>query len=200
MTLTPEATRLMSNIRVHAPAALDNAIRLELFNVLSQFCKETNYWQEQVDYTTVPGTTAYTLAVTEPGQPIRLLNNTNALGSRVAATMALPGEVVLATEPSDVQVFTATVSLTVVDPVDADEMPEIPDSLLLEYGEGIRAGVVGALMAQPAKPYTNERMGIYNTRVFRGAIANARSAVLHKNIQGGQTWRFPSNFKSGSQR
>lgn len=200
MALSVEQLRLMSNIRVAVPGALDDAIRLELFNTLDQFLQETNFWQEEIDFTVTSGVMSYVLTPTEPGSIIALLAHTNAELVPVRATMALPGTVDLVNDPLTGEVYTATVSMTVVDPVDADDMPEMPDGLLLKYGAGITSGVIGRMMAQPAKPYTNERMGIYNTRLFRGTIANARSAVLHKNIQGGQTWRFPRTFKSGSQR
>jgi hypothetical protein len=71
--------------------------------------------------------------------------------------------------------------------------------VLQKYGVGIAAGVAGRMMSQPAKPYTNERMGIYNTREFKRTLAEARNEVARQNLQGGQRWRFPA-FASGSQR
>jgi len=198
-TQTPELTRLMSNARVHIPGALDDTLKLELHNTLAEFLLKTKFWREQIEYTVRPGRTAYELAGTESGAIFALVANLNSNGNPVAASMATAGTLDLTNDPGTVEVLTAEVALTVVDPDASDDYPQIPDDLLVMYGEGILAGLVGRMMSQPAKPYTNERMGIFNLRKFNVSVATARAAVAHKNIHGGQAWRFPP-FASGHQR
>jgi hypothetical protein len=198
-TQTPELTRLMDNARVHLPGALDAALKLELFNVLDQFLQDTKFWQEDIDYVTRSGRTEYVLVGTEQGVITDLLNNVNANGSPVRASMPTLGTLVLGRDPTPSETLTATVAYTVVDPVGSDDYPQIPDELLYKYGRGITDGVVGAMMLQAAKPYTNQQLAVYHTRKFNGAIAQARADVAHRNVQGGQNWRYPA-FAHGSQR
>ena len=199
MTVTSEMTRLMNNVRLHAPGALDDVFRLELFNALNDFFTDTKVWQEDIDFDTVVDQRDYPIVENESATMITLMGVVNSEDIPVAAAMQTPGSVSLQTLPSDVQTLTATVALTVVDPVDTDEYPYVPEWLLKKYYATIFEGVVGLMMAQPAKPYTNERMAIYHTRKFRSGIAIARAEVRHQNLYGGQTWRFPG-FAHGSQR
>lgn len=198
-TQTPELTRLMENARIHLPGALDATLKLELFNTLDAFLQGSKFWREEIEYTASPGRTSYELVGTEMGAITDLMSNVNSLGTPVRASMDVLGTLVLVTEPSQSEELTATVAYTVVDPVGSDDYPRIPDELLHKYGAGILAGLVGRMMSQPAKPYTNERLAIFNLRTFTGAVAQARASVKHKNIYGGQSWRFPA-FARGNQR
>lgn len=196
---TAELTRLMSNARIYLPGALDDGLKLELFNVLNDFLQQSKFWREDIDYTANSTRTSYELAGTEEGAITELVANVDSNGNSVPATMDILGTLALKTAPSQTQVYTATVAYTVVDPTDANSYPQFPDGLLQKYGEGILAGLLGKMMSQPAKPWTNERMAIFNLRKFAGAVANARAAVRHKNLYGGQTWHFPK-FAGGRQR
>lgn len=186
-----EINRLVKNIAVHVPGALDTVIKLELFNVLDEFCRDTLVWKEDIEFDTVVGETLCYAVNAEPATIVSLVELVNEADTPVAATMATPGEIVLKTEPSVVETLTATVVLTVVDPVDGDGWPQMPEWLLRQYFQGILDGLVGRIMAHPAKPYTNERLSIYHTRRFRGAVALARAEAQHKNLHDGQAWRFP---------
>jgi hypothetical protein len=199
VALTAELTRLMNNARIQVPGALDAALQLELFNVLDDFLQRSNFWQEDITYTANPTRTSYELSGTEAGVIVSLLGNVNSAAIGVPASMTVPGTLDLVNAPPRIDIYTATVSYTVVDPVDSNIYPQFPDGLLQKYGVGVLHGVVGRMMAQPSKPYTNERMSIFNTRKFDVAVAQARAAVRHKNINGGQAWRFPS-FAGGSRR
>ena len=196
---SPELLRLMDNARVHLPGALDSALKLELFNVLDEFCQRSKYWQEEIEITTTADQTEYQIAGVEDGQIIDLLYVVNENGSTVAASMPLLGTVVLRTEPEGGVVLTIGVAYTAVDPVSTDDYPVIPDELLHKYGKGILHGLVGAMMTHPAKPYSNQQLAVFHTRKFAGAVAQARADVRHKNLYDGQTWRFPG-FAAGSQR
>ncbi len=197
--LTAELTRLMNNVRLHAPGALDDTFKLELFNALNDFCTDSKIWQEDIDFETVADQREYTIVENEAATMITLMSVVNSDDIPVAATMKTPAVISLQTLPSEAHTLTARVALTVVDPVDTNDYPYMPEWLLKKYYATILEGVVGLMMAQPAKPYTNERMAIYHTRKFRSGIAVARAEVRHQNLYGGQTWRFPS-FAKGSQK
>ena len=44
--------RLMDNLRIKLPAALDGVIQLELFNALDEFCRDSQTWVEDVPFVT----------------------------------------------------------------------------------------------------------------------------------------------------
>jgi hypothetical protein len=183
------------------PGALDGLIQLELFNTLNEFLTTTLAWQEDITFTTVVDRTEYELSESEPASIILLLKTTNADGAPVSASMETPGTLVLTLEPATVEVFTAKVALTVVDPVDSFNYPKMPVWLLKRHYDVVLAGCLSRVMAQPAKPYTNERLAVFNARKFKSGMAAARAAVLHQNKLGGQRWQFPRGFASfGSQR
>jgi hypothetical protein len=52
------------------------------------------------------------------------------------------------------------------------------------------------MMAQPAKPYTNEKMAIFYMRKMVGTTSQAKLEALHRNVNNGQAWRFPQTFAS----
>lgn len=190
---TPALNRLMNNARVHLPGALDSALQQELFNALDDFCQGSRIWQEKIEVSARVDQTDYDIIPSEPGSIISLLAvvNDNDLPER--ATMEVPGTLVLASAPSAAATYIATVSLTVVDPT-TNDYPQFPDWFLQQYGQPLLDGVVGKMMSQVAKPYSNERMAIYHLRLFRNGIARARAEALRKNLQGAQAWRFPQSF------
>lgn len=189
-----DLTRLLNNARIHLPGATDTNIQLELFNVLNEFFQTSNIWQEKIGFTLVAGQTDYTIVQESPAAIVRLFGIVNADELPVFGTMTEPGEIVLNTAPGYAGVCTATVSLTVVDPLTREGNPQFPAWMLPKYGMGLLEGLLGRMMAQPAKPYTNERMAIFHIRKFTSVMSQASVDALHKNIHGAQAWRFPQSF------
>jgi hypothetical protein len=192
MTVSVEMTRLLENVRMHTPGALDDAIKLEIFNALDDFFRQSHCWLQDISVSAVAGDDTYTLTPTaDTGTILDLVSLTGEADQPVGATMPTPGELVLDSEPSSNETLTAKVSLTVVEPLDADDLPNIPTWFMKKYGIYLLDGVLGRMFSQPVKPYTNERMAIYHTRKFRGGIAVARSEARPENLYAGQRWRYP---------
>lgn len=187
-----DLTRLMNNVRLRVPGALDSAIQLELFNVLDEFLRETNVWQEAINFRTRAATADYSIEPESVSTIVRLIKLQNSDEIDVAATMELPGELVLKLEPSATETLTATVALTVNDPVNRENYPEFPAWILDKYWLGFVDGILSRMMSMPAKPYSNTQLAIFHGRKFAGLKATAKSEVLHKNLHNGQAWRFPS--------
>lgn len=193
--------RVMTNARVHLPGALDDAIKLELFNTLNEFLTDSRCWLSEFNVRVRAERDSYDIEPTEPGTIISLVSLVNSTTDvPVRATLQSPEVLVLASTPSEAATLVATVTLTVVDPVDVDDYPVIPTWLLAKYHLGILSGLLGRMMSQQAKPYSNERMAVFHTRKFRSQIAIARAEARHKNLYGANTWRFPQSFASGRQR
>lgn len=192
--MSAELTRLMSNARVHLPGAIDENLKLELFNVLNQFFGDSNIWQEEIPFRVSSTGTEYPIEQESVSSIVRLLAVTNSDDTPVSATMAVPGELVLTSASGRSDTYTAVVSLTVKDPIQRDGYPEFPVWTLTKYGDGVLEGLLARMMAQPAKPYTNAQMSIFHMRKFNGAVSQAKFEALHKNVNNGQTWRFPRSF------
>lgn len=191
--------RLMDNARVHLPGAIDDALKLELFNTLNEFFSASRSWMDEIRVRARPDKTVYILATDEAGTPCSLVSLVNASNSPVAATMPMPGELRLRYAPSQEETYTATVALTTVDPEDHDGYPQMPEWTLTQYYDGVLAGLLSKMFLQPAKPYSNERLSVLYGRKFRAAIATAAGEARRQHLYGGQRWRFPV-FAGGSQR
>lgn len=191
-TESADFTRFMSNARMRLPGALDGAIQQEMFDVMKEFFDGTNIWREDVSFSTVVDQTEYEVDQTEASSINRLmwLLDTNDL--IVNATMNEPGIIVLGTEPSIVETLTVTYALTVDDPVDSNSYPQFPAWVLKKYSIGLLDGVLGKMMTQPAKPYSNERLAIYHLKRFRDAVARARTESDRGQLNAAQRWRFPA--------
>jgi len=186
--------KLMDLARVRLPGARDNIILLELFAVMNDFFQNSNCWYEDIDFTVALGQTVYYINPTSIASPVRLLGVANAEGRVVNAVYAIPDTLTLLTSPPQTDTYTARVALTVTDPVTRDGYPIFPSWVLDKYNNDILDGVLGRMMSQIAKPYSNERMAVYHMRQFRGAVAFAKVEAMHQNVYRGQNWKFPQAF------
>jgi len=199
--------RLMNTIRVRAPGATDALMQLELFTVMDEFFKGSNAWIEEIEFDALPGEV--------PGQIYYLSPSCNAVidklmwmyektadnrrGGVLLGTMAVPGEIQLRMQPNVKTTIRAAVALSVADPSDSKGYVLFPEWVLLKHRNTIVDGVLGKLLSQPSKPYTNTQMSVYHLRRFRSGVATARIEQQHNNVFRAQAWRFPS-FAGGSQR
>lgn len=203
-----DITRLFNSARDRLPGAIDEALQRELFNVMDEFFKGSNVWNEDIDIT-VPGlddpNTVYEIVPTGPSTIERLLwvytvdtDVPTERGAAVAAHMAIPGELTLVTQPSRNSVYRVTVALTVQDPVKRDGYVTFPAWVLAKYRETVLDGLLGKMMSQPNKPYSNVQMAILHLRKFKVGIVSANANWRRNNVYRMQAWRFPS-FAGGSQ-
>lgn len=182
------STRLMQNIRIQVPGALDDVMQLEMFNVALDFCDQTDVWRQDLPIKVVANRTSYDL--TADAEVTRLILLADENNVPVAATLDVPDTLVLVNTPSAAHTWTATVALK-PDSVDSDGYPDIPDWITSKYLLTIIEGVVYRLMSQPSKPYSNSTMAAYHMRKFRDGCATARAQAQKSNLYGGQAWRFP---------
>lgn len=209
MTADLEVTRLMNNARIRLPGATDSALQQELFMVMDEFFKFTNVWTEDVPLT-IPGTdpagTIYPIATNEPANITQLMwvfgastDPKTVRGSPISAAMSVIGELTLALQPSSDQNIVVTVALTVQDPVNRDGYVVFPTWVMQRYGDTILDGLLGRMMTQANKPWTNNQMSVYHLRSFNSKKAQARVAQQRNNAFRQQAWRFPG-LARGSQR
>jgi hypothetical protein len=192
--MSADLNRLMDNLRVRLPGATDEALKLEYFTTMDLFFQNTNIWTEDVDFEVTPDNKDYYVTPSGVATIVRLMGVVNSDGVPVAALMKVPGEITLVRSPNQADTYTLQLALTVTDPVTRDGYPEYPDWIITKYGANILDGVLGRMMSQIAKPYSNERMAIYHLRRFGTCITTAKVEAQHRNVYRGQSWRFPQTF------
>lgn len=196
MVTTPEEDRLIQNLRMQLPGALDDIIKFELFNVYDEFFKNTNVWTEDVTFVTVEGRQDYIVENSAQTRVHRLDGvYSEDLTTQYPATMVEPGLVVLTNEVTAEVTLVARLICTVLDPANEDTgLPTIPEALLKNHYLCFVHGCLSRMMNQPAKPYSNERLAVYHGRKFRDMMAIARGDQRRANMMDGQRWRFPRGF------
>lgn len=201
--------RLINNAYDRLPGAINAALQRELFNVMDEFFKGSNVWNEDIEIT-VPGmdpsNTIYEITPSGPALIDKLLwafqlnpSDLTARGSPVGASMSVPGELVLAIQPSSNMPLRVTVALTVQDPVKRDGYVVFPAWVLAKYRECILDGLLGKMMSQPGKPYTNTQLSVFHMRKFKQGYTSARVEWTRNNTYRAQAWVFPG-FVRGTQR
>ena len=195
--MSTDTDRLLKNARIRLPGATDESLYLEMFNVLNEFFQYSNVWKEKIDFPVLasdPAGTAYTIAPSNPATTIHRLGYVvSSANITVTAGMEIPGQVTLAVPPTQSDTYTAHVVLTVNDPV-TDGFPTFPAWVMHKYYMGLMDGLLGRMMSQPAKPFTNLQLGAYHQRKFKNMISFAVSESLRKNTSNTQAWRFPRSF------
>jgi hypothetical protein len=184
--------RLMDNLRVNLPGATDNAIRIELWNMLDDFCRGSWAWRETIAVTLIAGETEY--QITPPGTEIvhafsvdhATLNVNGA--SFEFDTLSLPNA------PSASDALTPAYVIAALVPAlseGADIENLIPADMWSKWHQAFLSGTLARMMAQPAKPYSNPQLAAYHQRCYRPDRAEARRDAATNGVQGAQTWRFP---------
>jgi len=187
--INPSADRILKNARIHLPGALDDALKLELYNVAREFCDGSDVWREDVVVKVVADRSRYEIVTS--AEPARLLALLDKNGAPVAASMAEPGVLLLRYTPNVSDQYVATVSLLPLQE-DSTSLPILPEWISRKYYQDLTDGVIARMMAHPAKPYSNPTLAVYHMRKFRGGIATAKAHAAHTNLYDGQAWRFPA--------
>jgi len=205
-----DISRLMNNARVRLAGATDGLLQVELFNVMDEFFKGSNVWNEDIDILVTgqaPANTIYEITPSGPALIDKLLwvytvdpSYPTARGSAVGAYMSTPGELVLANQPSSNATYRVSVALTVQDPTKRDGYVQFPAWVLAKYRDAILDGLLGNMMSQPNKPWTNTQLSVFHMRKFKNKIAAARVEWTRNNTYRRQAWVFPGGFSRGSQR
>lgn len=68
----------------------------------------------------------------------------------------------------------------------------VPEDLLLNYEDAIVSGVVGRLMLQPRRPYSDTRTGALRVTAFRQGINEARLSANKGRTEAPPEWYYPS--------
>lgn len=186
-------TRLMANARIALTGVVDEAIKLNIFKVLDEFCRETNIWQETIEFDTIDGTDIVYDLVPTLGTILRLIWVRQGDAKAPAfGTMEIPGELLLPNIFTPATHIFATVSLAPTDPTQiGTDLPVVADWLWLRYFPAFEDGLIAKMAAQPGKPYTSAGLVNFHGQRWRQALGVARADAIKANVADGQLWRFP---------
>src|SRR5215218_8233139 len=184
--------RLMNDLQVQLPGATVNAIRLGLWNMLDDFCREGLAWRETIDVPLTAGDGEYT--ITPTGTDIvraysidhETLDLTGAnyefgvltfYNIPTTADALYPAYVVAALAPAITQ--------------GADVENLVPQDMWSKHHRTFLKGTLGLMMAQPAKPYSNPQLAAFHWKGYLSDRAVARRGADTSEVRGAQLWRFP---------
>lgn len=197
-----EVAQLVTQVMIKAPGASTGGVKAELYDVLKEFLSDGATWREAIQFQATANTDEYTLVPLQEGQIIRLLGVWDDKNVPVPAVMEEFGTIKLIHAPANTPAakWAARVEKTVTPPITKDGLPIAPAWVLGVYSITILDGILGKMMAQPDKSYSNQTLSGYHLRRFRTGIQVARTAQNRANLKGGQSWSYPRNGVSGSQR
>jgi hypothetical protein len=189
--------------RMELNGASDNGLQMELFEVLKELSEDSNAWYEDLTLNPIVGVQDYPLAPTEsPSQIIRLWGAWDSNTGEISASMPLIGTLHLRHAPTTLSAvpWYVRVVLTVAFPTLKGDIPVFPSKLFRQYSTTILDGLLGKMMGQIDKSYSNQQQALYHLRRFRTGIQQAKTAAHRQNIMGGQSWMYPRGWGSRSQR
>lgn len=199
-----EFEQLMNQARIKLPGSSDAGIKLELYDVMKEFLKDSNAWTEDIRFTVQPNTTDYILTpIQDGGQIIRFVGAWDDKMIPIPAFMPTFGTIRLVNQASTIAnqpTWTARVVKNISLPTTREDIPIGPDWLLTVYSLDILDGLLGKMMGQQNKSFSNGTMSTYHLRRFRTAIQGARTAAARQNTVGAQEWAYPRGWASNSQR
>lgn len=192
------------------------AMEAEMYDVLSEFFNDSSCWTEKITGQYVPNVVAYSFTPSE-GQIIRFTGASDwgpvtppdifaAISPGTPAPLTLPalmphrGTIILSGIPSTTGFMQAGFVLNCSLPATRKGPPIAPDWVLPIWHVGLLDGLLGKMMTDPNKSYSNSQGSVYHLKRFRDAIGRARVSALRANTNGAAAWRFPQQFRALSQQ
>lgn len=205
--------QLLNQARVTLVGSSDAGLKGAFFDVCSEFLNDSSSWTQDVQVNAVPTRRNYPLQVNE-GQVLRLVGvftpptpdglpanvASDPGGIPVAALMPDVGTLLLARAPNEATTYIAQVVTNVALPTDRTGVPIGPDWLVPVWHVGLLDGLLGKMMMQPGKSYSDKITGAYHLKRFRDVIARARVSKLRASTNGATAWRFPQSFRANTQQ
>jgi hypothetical protein len=186
---------LLEHAQVRLPGALPETIKLELDALMNDFCDATNVWNLGIPFTTQPNVTDYELTVNN-GLINRVLNVVGADNRVMPATFQMPDTLSLVHTPTSEQELTVNVGLI----PDNSSPLEVPCWIYAQYRNCLLDGVIGRMMSQTSKPYSNDKAAVFHLRNYAKGAQQAKNDVLHQFMFRGQGWMFPQSIRTRNQR
>ena len=190
--------KLLGQAKVALMGASDIQLKIQLFDVLQDFFDRSNCWKETVGFTVIPKNQDYPLKVVD-GRILRLLAVLDQNNMVQQTVMPDIGTVHFIYPYDQTQPMNAILIKTVTNPLECYP-PNIPDWIISKHGLVLLQGLLGHMMLIPAQSYSNPQMANIHLQAYENGIYGALVASTKMNTIGAQTWMFPQQFRSSSQR
>ena len=192
-------TRIFDTARLRLPGATDGVMQLEFMNVVQDFCITTSAWVDATDVTLEPQTNLYDLVPPDANSDIkRIMHVENADRDAplwtAGAWMPVPGVMQIDFLPAVAQDIVVYVALQPNELGCKQNYPGVPDWFWTDYTKTLTDGLIGNMLVQPAKPYSNPQMGQFYLKRFNSGMSTARIQVANGRRYDGQRWTFPQGF------
>ena len=185
--------RLVNEVQFKCPGSTINAIRMEVWNVLDDFCREALAWRETVSITLAPDVLTYTPIAPTGTEIVRAftvdhptLNIQDATYEFDTLQLDIAPTVEDAASPLNL-----VCALTPAIDVGSDIENLIPVDLWSKHHRMFVKGVMALMLAQPAKPYANQPLAAFNWRAYLSDRNVAKRGAETADIRGAQLWSFP---------
>ncbi len=200
MLLDQDVRQLVNQCFVELTGASEAGVKAKMFEVMTEFFNDSSCWRECIPFNAVPDKTVYHLQPVE-GQIIRLSGVSDVNNTFYPALMAdmSANHITLRHAPNTAQQLFAKVVKNVSLPTHKG-IPIAPDWVLQKWHLGIKHGIVGQLMNEQNKSYSDKKGALYNLSQFRRYINEARAQSLRANTEGAAAWRFPQTFRANTQQ
>lgn len=194
--------RFIDEVRVELVGASKAGIELALYSLASEFFRDTNAWTEVITLPIVINQQEYRLVPRLGGKIIKLVAVIDQNGFPVAALLPDFETLHLRHNPQNTTNVSQSYNVYVVKTVDdsADGAPDAPKWLLSVYRQAMIDGVLGRMMSQENKSYSNAQAAQYHLRRFQKLESDAKVAAQRQNTMGAQNWRYPGGWRAASQR
>jgi hypothetical protein len=204
MALDPrEVQQLLAQAQIKLTGASESGIKAELYDVLKEFFEDSSCWSEDILFRPAAGDTEVLLAPAQEGQIIRLVGVWDDKGSPQLDAFMRDFAIltfVNAPQSNATADWSARVVKTVTLPITRDALPIAPVWTLRVYSIHILDGLLGKMMGQQQKSYSNNQLSAYHLKRFRTGIQLAKVAAERANLKGAQSWTYPRGWSSRSQR
>ncbi len=203
MALDPrEWEQFLAQAAIKCTGASRSGVTVEAYDVFKEFFNDSNSWTEDILFSALADTTDYDLSPLDGGKIIRLVAVWGTNNCVEPAVMTTFGTVTLINTPNvnATSQWLARVVKTIALPTLKDGVPDAPEWALSVYSIHLLDGLLGKMMAQPNKSWSNPTQSTYHLRRFRTGIQVARTAAVRANLVGGQEWAYPANATRGTQR
>lgn len=185
--------RLVSSIKSRLPGAKESQIRLALYDVLQDACQRARLWTEKVPYRLLPNTQVFSVEQSKARIVMLVDVQHPVLTRRDVAYSNGKIAVNVDTATLDLEDYLyLTLALSPSLDVDMDNPQQwIPADLFASKYTLLLNGVLGAMMLQTAKPYSNTQLGQYHTQVFSRELNASPLIDREGGLPARQHWRFP---------
>jgi hypothetical protein len=184
--------RLVNELQIKLVGSTLNMIRLEVWNMLDDFCREGLAWRETISVTPVVDQLDY--VITPAGTEIVRVYSVDHDTLDLTGVVYEFGTLSLQTAPTadDIaQPLYVATSLAPAITQGADIENMVPVDMWSKFHRTFVKGVLGLAMAQPAKPYSNPQLAAFYWRGYLSDRAVARREAETGGYRGAQLWSFP---------